>query len=178
LNARKHKLGGRQKVVTDFWGPSQIAAGAPLRDTTTRDGKKVVLYKDQDGRWTDTQRLKSPITREGILQMVEDLNKEVPDQAKLPTGVVPPTWVFNDFGDHAYAILGTDELVHTSPNQELEHTAGIHEDLDWSHGCLHLRPEGRDLLEKMNLLKGGVTLNVHAYVKGYAEYGTVPKFAS
>jgi hypothetical protein len=89
---------------------------------------------------------------------------------------VPSTWIFNDFGDHAYRILGTDQLVHTSPNQEVEFRAGIHEQIGWSHGCLHLRPSGRDYLEKLNLLKGGVTLKVHAYVKGVKEYGRAPGF--
>jgi len=89
---------------------------------------------------------------------------------------VPKTWIFNDFGDHAYRILGTDQLVHTSPDQELQFKVGIQEQLGWSHGCLHLRPSGRNLLEDMHLLKGGVTLKVHAYIKGVKEYGKAPGF--
>ena len=89
---------------------------------------------------------------------------------------MPSTWIFNDFGDHAYRILGTDQLVHTSPNQEVQFRAGIQESLGWSHGCLHLKPSGREELEKLHLLKGGVTLKVHAYIKGVKEYGKAPGF--
>lgn len=173
-----HKLGGRQKVRTSFWTPSQLAQGTPLREVT-KGGKQAVEYQGDDGRWHDTRSLATPITRDDILSLVAGLRQGLSDPAALalvPDGVVPSTWIFNDFGDHAYAILGTDQLVHTSPNQEAEFKAGVHEQLAWSHGCLHLRPSGRDYLEKLNLLKGGVTLNVHAYVKGVKEYGKAPGF--
>lgn len=184
-----HKLGARQKVRTAFWMPSQIAQETPLREVT-KAGNQAVEYKGEDGRWHDTMSLAKPISRDQILEYVTDLRKhlvsqkpghvQTPDETKalalVPEGVVPTTWIFNDFGDHAYRILGTDQLVHTSPGQETQYKAGIQEDLSWSHGCLHLRPTGRDQLEKMHLLKGGVTLKVHAYVKGVKEYGKAPGF--
>ena len=173
-----HKLGGREKVRTSFWQASQLAQGTPLREVT-KAGKLAVEYQGDDGRWHDTRSLAVPISRDQILGFVAGLRMGLGDPAALalvPDGVVPSTWIFNDFGDHAYRILGTDQLVHTSPGQELEFRAGIHEQLGWSHGCLHLRPSGRDYLEKLNLLKGGVTLNVHAYVKGVKEYGKAPGF--
>jgi hypothetical protein len=173
-----HKLGGRQKVRTSFWAPSQLAQETPLREVTKK-GTLAVEYQGDDGRWHDTRSLATPITRDRILQLVTELRDQLSDPkalALVPDGVVPSTWIFNDFGDHAYRILGTDELVHTSPNQEIQHKAGIQESVGWSHGCLHLTPSGRDYLEKLNLLKAGVTLNVHAYVKGVKEYGTAPKF--
>ena len=173
-----HKLGGREKVRTSFWEASQLAQGTPLREVT-KAGKPAVEYQGDDGRWHDTRSLAKPISRDQILGYVAGLRKGLTDPAALalvPDGVVPSTWIFNDFGDHAYRILGTDQLVHTSPNQEVEFRAGIHEAIGWSHGCLHLRPSGRDYLEKLNLLKGGVTLNVRAYVKGVKEYGKAPGF--
>ena len=173
-----HKLGGREKVRTSFWEASQLAQETPLREVT-KASKVAVEYKGDDGRWHDTRSLAKPISRDQILGYVAGLRKGLTDPAALalvPDGVVPPTWIFNDFGDHAYRILGTDQLVHTSPGQEVEFRAGIHEQIGWSHGCLHLRPSGRDYLEKLNLLKGGVTLNVRAYVKGVKEYGKAPGF--
>jgi hypothetical protein len=138
-----------------------------------------VEYQGDDRRWHDTRSLAKPISRDQILAFVTGLRNQLSDPkalALVPDGVVPSTWIFNDFGDHAYRILGTDELVHTSPNQEIQFRAGVQEALGWSHGCLHLRPSGRDYLEKLNLLKGGVTLNVHAYVKGVKQYGRAPGF--
>jgi hypothetical protein len=176
-----HKLGARQKVRTSFWVPSQLAQETPLREVTKK-GQKAVEYKGEDGRWHDTTSLAVPISRDMILGYVTDLRNgldpksEAKALALIPDGVVPSTWIFNDFGDHAYRILGTDQLVHTSPGQEVQFKAGIQEDLGWSHGCLHLRPSGRNLLEDMHLLKGGVTLKVHAYVKGVKEYGKAPGF--
>jgi hypothetical protein len=176
-----HKLGSRQKVRTSFWEPSQIAQGTPLREVT-KAGKLAVEYQGDDGRWHDTRTLPKPMTRDKILGLVAGLRKQLaaPEEKAardlIPEGVVPSKWIFNDFGDHAYSILGTDQLVHTSADQELEYTAGIQESLGYSHGCLHLRPSGRDYLEKLNLLKGGVTLKVHAYVKGVREYGKAPGF--
>lgn len=173
-----HKLGGREKVRTAFWQASQLAQGTPLREVT-KAGKLAVEYRGDDGRWHDTRSLAKPISRDDILGYVAGLRKTLTEPAALalvPDGVVPSTWIFNDFGDHAYRILGTDQLVHTSPNQEVEFRAGIHEQIGWSHGCLHLRPSGRDYLEKLNLLKGGVTLKVRAYVKGVKEYGRAPGF--
>ena len=173
-----HRLGGREKVRTSFWQASQVAQGTPLREVT-KAGKLAAEYQGDDGRWHDTRSLAIPISRDQILGFVAGLRMGLSDPAALalvPDGVVPPTWIFNDFGDHAYRILGTDQLVHTSPGQEVEFHAGIHEQLGWSHGCLHLRPSGRDYLEKLNLLKGGVTLKVHAYVKGVKEYGKAPGF--
>jgi hypothetical protein len=173
-----HKLGGREKVRTTFWEASQLAQGTPLREVT-KAGVLAVDYQGDDGAWHDTRSLAKPISRAQILGYVAGLRKIITDPkalALVPDGVVPSTWIFNDFGDHAYRILGTDQLVHTSPNQEVEFKAGIHESIGWSHGCLHLRPSGRDYLEKLNLLKGGVTLRVHAYVKGVKEYGKAPGF--
>jgi hypothetical protein len=176
-----HKLGSRQKVRTSFWMPSQLAQGTPLREVT-KAGKTAVEYKGEDGRWHDTMSLALPMSREYILERVKELRDQLDPTndakalALVPEGVIPTTWLFNDFGDHAYRILGTDQLVHTSPNQELQYKVGIQEDLGWSHGCLHLKPSGRDQLERMHLLKGGVTLKVHAYVKGVKEYGEAPKF--
>jgi hypothetical protein len=172
-----HKLGGREKVRTSNWKASQLAQETPLREVSNA-GKKAVEYKGDDGRWHDTMSLAKPISRDEILAFVTDLRTEITDPkalALVPEGVVPSTWIFNDFGDHAYRILGTDQLVHTSANQEVEFKAGIQEALGWSHGCLHLRPSGRDYLEQLHLLKGGVTLKVHAYVKGVNEYGQAPK---
>lgn len=173
-----HKLGARQKVRTSFWQASQIAQETPLREAT-KAGKPAVEYKGEDGRWHDTMSLGKPISRDLILDLVKGLRDQVSDPkalALVPEGKVPSTWIFNDFGDHAYRILGTDQLVHTSANQEVQYKAGIQEALGWSHGCLHLKPSGRDYLEKMHLLKGGVTLKVHAYVKGVKEYGRAPGF--
>jgi hypothetical protein len=173
-----HKLGARQKVRTSFWEASQIAQETPLREVT-KTGKPAVEYRGEDGRWHDTMSLAKPISRDQILGYVKGLRDQIGDPkalALVPEGKVPSTWIFNDFGDHAYRILGTDQLVHTSPNQEVQFKAGIQEALGWSHGCLHLRPSGRDQLEKLHLLKGGVTLKVHAYVKGVKEYGRAPGF--
>ena len=124
-----HKLGGREKVKTAFWEASQLAQGTQLREVT-KAGKPAVEYKGDDGRWHDTRSLAKPISRDQILGYVAGLRKAITDPAALalvPDGVVPSTWIFNDFGDHAYRILGTDQLVHTSPNQEVEFRAGIHE---------------------------------------------------
>jgi hypothetical protein len=173
-----HKLGARQKVRTSFWQASQLAQETPLREVSKRRGPSVE-YRAEDGRWHDTMSLAKPISRDQILEYVKELRDQLSDPkalALVPEGKVPTTWIFNDFGDHAYRILGTDQLVHTSPNQEVQFKAGIQQDLGWSHGCLHLKPAGREKLEKMHLLKGGVTLKVHAYVKGVKQYGKAPGF--
>lgn len=89
-----HKLGGRQKVKTSFWPPSQITQGTSLREIT-KAGKPAVEYQGEDGRWHDTRSLPKPITREEILEYVRKLREQLEAPEKkaarelVPDGVIP-----------------------------------------------------------------------------------------
>ena len=102
---------------------------------------------------------------------------------------IPDTWIFNDFGEWAikfYRDADRDgrldpeerkagvvpQFLHTTPDNEAQTTinndparAADHAPvtLGYSHGCIHITPEDRDMLKLMDAFKPGTVLKVLPY---------------
>jgi hypothetical protein len=140
---------------------SQIRWGAPVREVPGPSGTEVE-YQTVGGAWQNTLKLKTPISRADIIAAEQGYGRQP---------LVPASWDLNDFGPRGYGITGTDQLVHTSPPNETEFSDKLQEKLQFSHGCIHIKPSERNLLEEMKLLKGGVTIIIRPYKRGTETYG-------
>lgn len=91
--------------------------------------------------------------------------------------IVPDKWLFNDFG-HQTCYFFKDvnkkfrldkkehihsEFIHTTPTNEAETAKGEHVLLEYSHGCIHIKPKDIDDMIAKNYLKKGNLLIVHSY---------------
>lgn len=144
----------------DPWQFSQIAWGTPLKDDDPQGG---VLYKSKKGRWHSTMRLRVPIERDTIIAAEAELGRPK---------VVPATWDLNDFGKLAFRIEGSNgDFIHTTPPNEEQYAKGLEEKLQFSHGCIHIKPSDRDMMIDLGLLRGGVRVIVHKY-RSKEQWGT------
>lgn len=57
------------------------------------------------------------------------------------------------------------QMIHTTPQDEANTVLGKDVQLTNSHGCIHLKPMDRDLLEKAGAFAKGTDLVIHAYEK-------------
>jgi hypothetical protein len=82
-------------------------------------------------------------------------------------GKLTPTYLWNDFGKRSWNMkrhgYRTGYYIHTSPVNELAHTAGQILPLLQSHGCVHIQPADRDELEHKGYLRAGVAVEVRPY---------------
>jgi len=95
--------------------------------------------------------------------------------------LVPPKWVFNDFGPIAIRwfkdlngnqILDNKEtlsgqMFHTTPLNEAQHKQGLLIKLTASHGCIHLKPLDRDNLLRSGAFNSGMLFVIHKYDEIY-----------
>jgi len=142
----------------DWGGLSQLAWGTPIRDTGME-----VQYRLRRGRWRSTMRLNPPLSRGLILAAEQALGKTA----------IPNQWNLNDFGKIAFQISGTKSLIHTTPQNEEERLAGLTEKLEFSHGCIHIKPSDRDIMVSQGYLQAGVRVITMRYRK-QARWGTPP----
>ena len=96
----------------------------------------------------NTLTLKKPISRDDILVQEKSLGRRE---------LVPPSWDLNDFGPRGYQVGDTDIFVHTTQPTEDQYNQKLQEQLEFSHGCIHVKPSERDKLEETKLLKAGAT---------------------
>ena len=93
----------------------------------------------------------------------------------------PDTWIFNDFGPIAVRYfrdknknrrLDTGEelkgeMIHTTPSSEFQTTRHRNDpsavELDYSHGCIHIKPIDRDTFLEAGAFRQGMTLVIHNY---------------
>ncbi|WKJ90546.1 hypothetical protein QZJ86_21465 [Methylomonas montana] len=90
---------------------------------------------------------------------------------------MPDKWVFNDFGPVAVRYFKdlngnkkmdggevlSGEMIHTTPDNEAQFANGDPVVLVPSHGCIHIRPQDRNVMEGMGLFKNGIVFKVHSY---------------
>jgi len=93
--------------------------------------------------------------------------------------IVPERWRFNDFGPAAVRYFKdrnnnlrldedkgerlSGEMIHTTPENEAQAATGKEVRLGPSHGCVHIRPQDRNTLLRMNAFKPGTPFVVHEY---------------
>lgn len=79
------------------------------------------------------------------------------------TASIPSQWDLNDFGAIAFHVVGTQTFIHTTSVNEAEYHAGLPEKLDFSHGCIHIKPSDRNQMIEQGYLQGGIRLIVEPY---------------
>lgn len=173
---------------TSTWPLSQIAWGTPLQDKGND-----VWYQASGKNWRSVQKdlgitrgqILALMLERRTLFLQEALASGVSaaDQAaRVPAVTVPDTWIFNDFGMRAYrytldknqdgqpdkdkhgnVLLPQGDMIHTTPDNELESGKGLPVHLVESHGCVHVMPRDRDAMERNQALKVGTRFIVHTY---------------
>ena len=150
---------------TPSWPMSKIKWGTPLKDMGSV--KDDVWYQLPSGKWASVKNdvgigradLKS------YYHLLYNINK------------VPDKWVFNDFGPVAVRYFKdingnkrldsnerlSGEMIHTTPVNEAEYATGSPVTLEHSHGCIHIKPQDRNVLQGMGLFKSGTVFKVHSY---------------
>lgn len=153
---------------TPSWKFSQIKWGTKLRDMPKQND---VWYQLPSGSWASAKN-NYAITRDEVRQQHFEY---------YGTLVVPPVWVFNDFGPIAVRYFvdrngnrkldGTEklmgEMIHTTPDNEAQSAQGQPVVLTDSHGCVHVKPSDRDHLLRLGVFKRGTTFVVHTYSESY-----------
>lgn len=149
---------------TNTWQLSRIKWGTPLQD---KPNLNDVWYQLANGNWASIKN-DHQIERQQIINLYYDLYN---------TRKVPSAWVFNDFGPIAirwYKDLNgnrrmdgserlSGQMFHTTPDNEAQQATGKPVIMTFSHGCIHLKPNERDLLITAGAFKPGTTFIVHKY---------------
>ena len=162
--AGKYLIHSVKAYNTPTWPMSKIKWGTTLKDMPV---KKDVWYKLSSGKWGSIKN-DLGISRDEIIQYYHLLYK---------SRRVPKTWVFNDFGPLAIRyyvdnnnnmILDKNEklsgeMIHTTPDNEAQTQSGNKVVLAPSHGCIHIKPRDRNLLQGINAFKKGTIFVVHKY---------------
>jgi len=150
---------------TPSWGWSRIKWGTPLKDMWPKE--RDVWYQLPNGKWGSLYK-DFKFTRADVINRYDSLYFKAE---------VPKTWVFNDFGPVAVRffkdlngnkILDSKEslsgqMIHTTPDNEAAVANGDIVRLAQSHGCIHIKPQDRDILRGMGLFKNGTAFIVHSY---------------
>jgi hypothetical protein len=173
--AGKFKLHHSGKHVSNTWSFSKIKWGVPIKESAS---DRDVLFEDPPGRWHSVRKRlmgdgpsaqKTDIIA-GLLQLYEHIAPNC--SAKLPN-----TWVFNDFGhitwymvraDHTHQLPGSqpkihNEFIHTTQRNEYQTSHHRRVILEYSHGCIHVKPRDIDEMARKGYLKAGNWFIVHRY---------------
>lgn len=158
-------VAGITKHVSHQWPFSRIAWGTPLKD----DGKTIFVLIN--GIWKDQKSL-TGFSREAVVQRYIDLTNDL--WVKLPV----ESWVFNDFG-HITIYYAKDvnqngvfdqetesisnQMIHTTPQNEYQTLNKMPVVLDLSHGCIHLKPNDIDEMIQKKYLKRGTMVYIYPY---------------
>ena len=54
-------------------------------------------------------------------------------------------------------------MIHTTPDNEGETSQGAPVTMDYSHGCIHIKPLDRDLFHHKGAFAKGTVFIIHAY---------------
>jgi hypothetical protein len=174
--------------VTATWDMSRIAWGTPLKLDA---GGEHVLYQGGSGsnRWRRVDRLIPRLTAAKLRVLYKNLYGKTGIHDSNLDGF-PDKWVFNDFGpwairyyldrnrnrrlDAGERLMG--EMIHTTPINEAETAIEAKTGetdlvkLEYSHGCIHIKPIDRVSFLKFGAFQTGNLMIVH----GPAE--VVPEF--
>jgi len=154
---------------------STLAWGTPLREHTGdveyEDGSK---WHSLTRLWNRLRVASRALTTAETTQIILDRYDEL-----YATKLIPPTWVFNDFGHmtcYFFKDLNGDgrldgkeklqtQFLHTTPNDEATAARFPTQTivLSRSHGCIHVKPAAIDDMIKKGYLKRGNHLVVHTY---------------
>ena len=150
---------------TPSWPMSKIKWGTPLKDMWP--GKDDIWYQLPSGKWGSVKNAIG-ISRSDLISYYQALYniKKSPDK-----------WLFNDFGPVAIRFFKdlngnkildgkeslSGEMIHTTPLNEAEFVNGDPITMKHSHGCIHIKPQDRNVLQGMGLFKNGIVFKVHTY---------------
>ena len=147
-----YKLGAGQPHRTDSWYNSQIKWGAEIRE----QGGEIEFKDPGSSKWKIATGSKSPLKSPMS-------NSDFSDGA----GGIITKWEKNDFGPMSWRVEGSPGLfVHTTPSDERVTLSGRTPELSHSHGCLHIQPAEREIMQANGYLQGGATM----VIKGYDEH--------
>lgn len=150
---------------TPSWSMSKIKWGTPLKDVGPV--KDDVWYQLPSGQWGSVKK-DVGISRSELRNYYKELYN---------IDKVPDKWVFNDFGPVAVRYFKdlngnkkldgretlSGEMIHTTPDNEAQFATGDPVVLYPSHGCIHIRPQDRNVLQGLGLFKNGTVFIVHSY---------------
>jgi hypothetical protein len=167
---------------TPTWKSSRIRWGTRLKlDPHNPDD---VLYETDSGRWDSVlKKTSNSWSRTDIMDRYHEL---------YGIREVPKTWVLNDFGSMAVRYfkdrnhngkLDPDEhlegeMFHSTAENEAEtlrNPAKVK--MEYSHGCIHLKPAQRDKLINRGILVRGRILIIHKYDEKYVRKPADPTAA-
>jgi len=164
---------------TNKWVNSKIAWGTPL--IVSPHGDRI-LYKT-GLTWAPIDHLIPGLDRATVQEMFNVFYGSDPKYDSNRDGV-PDTWIFNDFGPISIRYF-TDsnrnrkldagerkmgEMIHTTPQDEHATDLGQDPRLQRSHGCIHVKPGGRDFFSSLGAFKVGQLMVTHG------EREAVPSF--
>lgn len=152
---------------TKTWVYSQIAWGTPI----AKGPNDTILHPAAPGQAPSkvlTDKQGNPLSAKEIEQEHFTI---------FGRSGFPHTWVFNDFGpwsvryfrdkngnrrlDRGEHLSG--EMIHTTPDNEGQTAQGSPVTLDYSHGCVHIKPLARDLFHRKGAFTKGTAFIIHSY---------------
>ena len=163
--------------TTRKWPFSKIPWGAPLE--VSPENPDDVLWQERLGRWRSLNAL---LGHKNATAVVAGMYQRLYGRR-----MVPPCWVFNDFGPRAvrYFIDSNKngvwdrgdqmkgEMFHTTPDNEAEEAVFRRDHPGWaadppvgmfeSHGCIHMRPTEFGRLITAGAFTRGTRLTIHRY---------------
>lgn len=143
-----------------------------------------MLYEAGPGRWASVHKKTEFYTRVEIMNRYHELYGRYE---------VPKTWVFNDFGKVAIRYFKdknhngqldpdehlSGEMFHSTAENEAETVLTPNAvPMEYSHGCIHLKPVQRDKLIKAGIMVRGRVLIIHGYNEKYVRRPDDPTSAA
>ena len=165
------KLSTGKPHISRVWAMSKLANGTPLKDENTtyqyktgagwralwklglkrKDVLAAALAKEYYVRrhagqpWDSFARTRNP----PHIDTISDDRTSTTMVLVAGGGItvnLPTVWDLNDFGAMAFHVPGTQAFVHTTPSDEAQFARGLPETLEFSHGCIHIRPSDRETM--------------------------------
>ena len=167
-------ISGHGPYVTKTWKYSRIPWGTPL---TVDPSGKYILYKGGTGRnpWLRLDQQIPGMDAVKLKSEYGELYGRNPGIHDSNGDGIPETWVFNDFGPYAIRyfrdrnrnrkldagenLMG--EMIHTTPQNEMQTAQHQPVQLDFSHGCIHVKPVDRDRFLRLRAFTPGYLIVVH-----------------
>jgi hypothetical protein len=152
--------------TTPSWPMSKIAWGTALKDMPAQND---VWYKLNGKKWGSVKN-DIGIGRSELISYYHSLYGK---------HMVPKSWVFNDFGplsvrffkdlngnrrlDRSKGEVLSGEMIHTTPENEAQASTRKKVILVPSHGCIHIKPQDRNILMALGAFNSGTSFIVHKY---------------
>lgn len=171
-------LSAALKYTTPNWPNSCIPWGAKIRETSDHE----IEYNPGSG-WihaTGSPQATMNVAARNLLVRINERPLNADEEAALNdfaklffdvdpkhrTGTIVSVWQRNDFGEWAFSLQQGGKksgfFIHTTPEDELT-PKGTAVQLDYSHGCIHMRPVDRNEAKDKGYLQKGAILHVAAF---------------